>query len=687
MEEVYAKLGLSTVMSRVGIQRASNADGARLRTHLREIEAAMPVFNLDPSIVHLAAEIAAFDNLLTVDRRVALIMLIVATMVALNEGSTRLPVTGPEAVEPMLRILGPLCGETSAGEHPVRAIEMAHAIGQMLEEGAAAAVIGHSSNDYRPLLYLRPFIYHQRIRAAEEHLADRLQSLRDADRALAPPRAIDAVIDDVCDRPHRIDGREIKLSREQREAVRAAAMHRLSIISGGPGTGKTLIVLAIVRALARFGVSPGEIALAAPTGKAAHRLGESIRNGITQVPEPGPADLQLIAAPITPATMHRLLGFSPARGVFLHHRNNPLPAKVVIVDECSMLDLSLMQRLAGALKPEGRLVLLGDADQLPSVAAGAVFRDLARAVTDGDENAEDRICTRLTQSYRLNQADESGRLIFDFAQQINQGVFPAQRQSVLFRERMAPGALSFAGVELIDTVRCSIDEFLDHWYAEKLRDSEIDALVAKVHDYGEDGFDDQAQGDLQRILAHTTAARILCATRVLTTGTERINIGMHQRASIEANRSRDLSAFMPGEPVMIVRNDYDRNLFNGDQGVIARIRRSDGSESAMAVFPHGARCEAFPISSIGEGLELCYATTIHKAQGSEFEGVAIVLPARSLPLLTRELLYTAVSRARKSVVLVGSSEILRMAIAHKSARYCGLAELLSGAARGPRAET
>lgn len=684
MDERYANLGLATTISRLGLERAPRADAADLRRQIRQIEAALPTFNLDPSIAHLAAEIAAFDEVLTPDRRVALILLIVASMVALSEGSTRLPVTGPQAVEPMARILRPLCAATEAGEDPECAAEMAQAIARMLEEGAASAVIARSPDDYRPLRYSPPFIYHQRIRAAEERLADRLRSLLQAYGGLSAEREIAAAVTDVCDRPHWIDGREIRLSSEQRDAVRGAAMRRLTIISGGPGTGKTSIVLAIVRLLARLGVAPGEIALAAPTGKAAHRMGEGLRDGLAQVRQAAPADRQVIDAQLEPATMHRLLGFSPARGVFLYHRNNPLPAKVVIVDECSMLDLNLMQRLVAALKAEARLVLLGDADQLPSVAAGAVFRDLVAAVAERNDNAEGRICTRLTQSYRMNQADESGRAIFDFAQAINQGAIPAADRPLPFRERAEPGALRFEGVELLDTAQSSIDGFLDRWFDEKLRGREIEALADQVYPYGENGFDHQADADLQRLQGHAAAVRILCATRVLATGAERINAGMHRRAAAAADRLPDLAGFLPGEPVMIVRNDYDRNLFNGDQGVIARVKRPDGSESAMAVFMHGDRCEAYHTASIGEGLELCYATTIHKAQGSEFDGVAIVMPERRLPLLTRELLYTAVSRARKSVVLAGDLETVRAAIAHQSTRYCGLAELMSGAATDAR---
>jgi exodeoxyribonuclease V alpha subunit len=688
MDGIYANLGLTTVISRLGLARTASDDAGDLGRHLRQIEAAMPAFNLDPSIAHIAAEIAAFEQDLSVERRVALIMLIVASMIALSEGSTRLPVTGPQACEPMARILGPMCAVAGEGEDPARAAEMARAIAEMLDAGAAPAVIARSPEDYRPLLYLPPYLYHQRIRAAEVRLANRLRPLLDADGAVASAREIAAAIMDVCNRPHRIGAREILLSSEQCNAVRSAAMRRLALISGGPGTGKTSIVLAIVRMLVRLGIRPGEIALAAPTGKAAHRLGESIRDGLARVRVRAAPDLQLIAAGVEPLTMHRLLEYSPGRGIFLRHRNNPLPAMVVIVDESSMLDLNLMQRLAAALRPEARLVLLGDADQLPSVAAGAVFRDLVAAVPEGRDANDDfnsQVCTRLTQSYRTNPEEGAGRAIFTIAKRINQGAIAEADETPLIKERAQPASLRFEGVELIDARQSSIDEFLDRWYDEKISDDQIDALASKVYIYGEKGFDDRSIAELQRVNDHLAASRILCVTRVLATGAGRINAAMHLRVAAAANRPSDRTRFLAGEPVMVVRNDYERNLFNGDQGIIVRVKRPDGGESPMAVFMRGDRCAAFHPTALGDALELCYATTIHKAQGSEFDCVAVVMPDRSLPILTREVLYTAVSRARKSVVLAGSIESVQAAVTRKGTRYSGLAELLGVAASSAQA--
>ena len=680
MERMYANLGLTTAISRLGLEGAASGDAAYLQRQLRQIEAALPAFNLDPAMAHLAAEIAAFEEDLRIDQRVALIMLIVASMVALNEGSTRLPVTGPQAREPMARILGPLCTEADADGETERAAMMARAIAKLLESGDAASVIARTSGEYRPLLYLPPYIYHQHIRTAEIRLAERLQPRLGVAGAAASEREIAAAIADVCRRPHWIGGREISLSGEQRSAVRNAAERRLAIISGGPGTGKTSIVLAFLRVLVRLGIKPAEIALAAPTGKAAYRMSESIRDGLAQVREPAAADEQLLHEHPEALTVHRLLGYSPSRGSFLHHGNNPLPASVVVVDESSMLDLNLTNRLAAALRPQARMVMLGDADQLPSVAAGAVFRELVAAVQGAQGKLDAEVCTRLTQSYRMDPGDAAGRTIFALAQKINEGAVSVSDGTPLIEQRIEPAGLRFDGVELLNPEGAAIEQFLDHWYAEKIRDSRIDALASKAFAYGENGFDDTAVAELKRIFEHLAASRILCVTRVLATGAERINAAMHRRAAVTANRLPERARFVAGEPVMVVRNDYERMLFNGDQGIIARVKRPEGGESHMAVFMRGESCAAFHLAALGEALEHCYATTIHKAQGSEFDCVAIVMPERDIPILSRELLYTAVSRARKSVVLVGSIEMVRAAAARKGMRYSGLAELLNPAA-------
>jgi exodeoxyribonuclease V alpha subunit len=682
MNRLYDNLGLTSVVSRLGLAHSVDPEAALVQRHLRRIEAALTAFNLDPATAHLAAEIAAFEDHLPAAQRVALITLIVASIVALNEGSTRLPVTGPLALDPMTRILAPLCAAAGppATDSHAEISRILSTITAMLHTGAASSVIARAPNEYRPLLYLPPYLYHQRIRAAEVRLAGDLRPRFATAAALASDREVAAALADVYARPQWLGALRIALSASQHDAIRSAATRPLALISGGPGTGKTSIVLAIVRVLVRLGLKPADIALAAPTGKAAHRMGESLSDGLAQVRDPAAADRELLAAHLEPVTMHRLLGYSPRRNTFLHHRNNPLSATVVIVDESSMLDLSLMHRLAAALRPGARIVMLGDADQLPSVAAGAVFRDLVAAVCDPDRDADPAICRRLTQSYRMNPDEPAGGAIFNFAQSINEGAIEKEHAPALPDERSDPAALRFEGVELLSAEGPALDGFLDHWYADRIRDCAIDALATKLYVHGEKGFDHQATGELLRLHRHLAGSRILCATRVFATGADRINDAMRRRAAASANRPSDRSGFLAGEPVMVVRNDYDRDLFNGDQGFIVRVARPEGGESPMVVFLTGDRFEPFHLAALSDALELCYATTIHKAQGSEFDRVAVVLPDHDLPLLTRELLYTAVSRARKSVVLVGSIATVRAAAARKTTRYSGLAELLDPAA-------
>ncbi|MGO9062187.1 MAG: exodeoxyribonuclease V subunit alpha [Candidatus Binataceae bacterium] len=681
MDERYRHLGLTTAWMRYQAADDAQDDGGEFRRRLRQIESGAGALNLESGAIHVAAEVAALEPDLDDERRLVLIALIAASMVALQEGSTRLPVVGPQARAPMGRILSALCGDAL---RPAGPETIAAAIQTMLDSGDAPHVIGRNPDAYRPLIYLRPFIYHHRVRLAELRLAALLgRRLSVAHPADTDQHRLSLALADVAGRPGGSGGRKLLLSDEQRDAVAKAAGHKMALISGGPGTGKTSIILAILRVLVRIEIQPERIALAAPTGKAAFRMGESVAEGLARIDDPTDADRLLKLHCPEPATIHRLLGYSPSRRRFNYHRNNPLDAAAVIVDEGSMLDLSLTERLVGALKPDARLIILGDADQLPSVAAGAVFRDLVSAA--GESAAQPlghpAVCTRLTHSYRMDTTDPAGRGVFDFASAINSAGFDATDRTggagLPFMKRSRPDDLRFEGVELLAGT-ATVEAFLDRWYAARLRSDEIEAMVGKPLIEDEQGFDEPARVALERIFGHFAASRVLCFTRVLSTGTERINASLHRRRAETAGFSTG-PEFLPGEPVIVVRNDYERMLFNGDQGVILRIRRSGARAAAMAVFKRGRKFEAFHVAALRESLELCYATTIHKAQGSEFDSVAIVMPERDLPILTREALYTGVTRSRKSVVIAGQEDLLRTGIARGIERFSGLGEELVNA--------
>jgi exodeoxyribonuclease V alpha subunit len=513
---------------------------------------------------------------------------------------------------------------------------------------------------------------HQSIYYCERELAIRLGALL----SNRPQEQLDAdqlarALHEVMERPVIVQGRKIVMSDEQRSVVEASARAGLTVISGGPGTGKTSIVVAIMRLMVRLGVDPSEIALTAPTGKAANRMGECVIESLTRVEQRDAVDQALLDAHLETSTIHRLLGYSIDSGRFRHHRNNPLSAKVVIVDEGSMLDVTLMERLTNAIQPGARLILLGDANQLPSVAAGSVFRALVPSAEDGLGPLA-VASMRLEVNHRMKSDDASGRSILMAARSINEGVAP------VVDRRTSPAELTFAGAEFVGATPRELGPFLDRWYADRVRGGKDAAELIK-HGYIErdgGGFDDADCVRLRVLFTHAAKSRILCVTRVFETGTERINARLHSRAAETADVAADRIPFVVGEPLIVLRNDYERGLFNGDNGILLWVKRNNGSQLPMAIFPRGDNFVAFRFEALREFVELSYAMTVHKAQGSEFDSVAIVLPEKPIAILTRELIYTAVSRSRTSVVIVGAESVLSNAIATRVERFSGLADRL-----------
>jgi exodeoxyribonuclease V alpha subunit len=640
---------------------------------MRALEAAAAGLNLESETVHLAAEIAAFAPALEADERIALIVLVLVSLAALQEGSTRFPVVGPISKAPTRRIIDALCAD-GFGVDPSERIS--NSIEDLIRSNRASAVIGRDKDEYKPLLFLSPYIYHQRIQRIELQLANRLASILKDD---AGPRydsiELKAALDDVFSRPVIAEGRAIVMSDEQRHAVAASAGAGLTVISGGPGTGKTSIIVAIMRLMVRLGVDPAHILLAAPTGKAAYRMGECIRESLTRIEKGDDVDKALLEANLEPATIHRQLGYSLDSGRFRHHRNNPLSAKVVIVDEGSMLDLALMERLTDAIQPGARLILLGDANQLPSVAAGSVFRDLVPRASDVT-GALAGASVRLVENHRMRKEDPAGNAILCAAQSIKDGHSELLNSTPpIFERRSSAAEISFFGAEFMAVTARGVSAFLDRWYAELVRgDAELLA-----HEYIErDGrFDDADCDRLRRLFKHAGSSRILCVTRVFATGAEAINAHLHSRAAENAGVAGELAPFVIGEPLIVLRNDYERGLFNGDQGIRLWVRRGDARHIPMAVFPRAGNFVAFSFEALREFVELAYAMTVHKAQGSEFDTTAIVLPEKPIAILTRELIYTAVSRSKSSVVVLGEESTLKAAIENPVERFSGLADQIN----------
>jgi exodeoxyribonuclease V alpha subunit len=667
MTDRYSLLGMDTAWRR--FESARDGSNCIFDTRMRSLEVSVAALNLAPETVHLAAELAALEPALEADDRMTLIVLILVSLVALQDGSTRFPVTGPLSEVPMRRVLSSLCAD---GFGAAALDRIATSVEKLLQSNRAAALVGQREDDYKPLIYIAPYIMHQSIYYCERELAIRLGALL-SNRPQEQPDAdqLARALHDVNERPVIVNGRQIVMSKEQRSVVEASARAGLTVISGGPGTGKTSIVVAIMRLMVRLGVDPSEIALTAPTGKAANRMAECVSESLTRIEQCDPVDRALLDAHLEPSTIHRLLGYSPDSGRFRHHRNNPLSAKVVVVDEGSMLDVTLMERLTNAIQPGARLILLGDANQLPSVAAGSVFRALVSSAEDGHGPLA-AASMRLKVNHRMKSDDPSGRSILLAARSINQGVAP------VVDRRASAAELTFAGVEFLGATSRELGPFLDRWYADRVRGGKDAAELIK-HGYIErdgGGFDDADCARLRVLFAHAAKSRILCVTRVFETGAERINARLHSRAAETADVAADRIPFVVGEPLIVLRNDYERGLFNGDNGILLWVRRNNGSQIPMAIFPRGDNFVAFRIEALREFVELSYAMTVHKAQGSEFDSVAIVLPEKPVAVLTRELIYTAVSRSRTSVVIVGAESVLSNAIATRVERFSGLADRL-----------
>lgn len=603
--------------------------------------------DLDPAELSLAFEVLGWVP--EALRTEGLAALVAALRLAQARGSTRLPLSGP-----------PL----DAHLNDLQAPEGRVAAARLRESAGAFAPLSGPPEGYQPLVVEGGYLYSQRLHALERRVAaavrDRL-AVEDDDplpraRAVAEVRAAQP----------QVGGRPLALSDEQLHAVEEACRGRLTLISGEPGTGKTSIVVSILRVLARLGVPLTRIALAAPTGKAADRMRRSIEATLASLSAPGFADRALLQEGPRSQTLHRLLGFSPSGGHFRHHEANPLAEQVVIVDESSMIDVAMVDRLLRALAPDARLILLGDAEQLPSVDAGAVFRDLCEAL-----QGTGRV-VRLTRSYRMDPKDPSGRHVLVTARQVQSGDPAPLFGPRGLRPRHAGDALQWEGVE---HWMGELDPLLELWEARFATPPEA---TERAWEVDEDGvFTPESVAGLDALFVHVERARILCLTRARETGIHAVNARFHRRRS-EARGLSPSIRWTVGEPVLVMRNDYERGLFNGDQGVVLWVDGARSGRRVCAVFRRADGFAAFPVETVAPILELAHAVTVHKAQGSEHDVVALILPKDPIPLLTREMLYTAITRARRGVVIVGSRAIVEEGVRRRVERSSGLAEFVRG---------
>jgi exodeoxyribonuclease V alpha subunit len=463
----------------------------------------------------------------------------------------------------------------------------------------------------------------------------------------------------------------------QRLAAATAVLRRVSVVAGGPGTGKTTTVARVLALLqaqaAASGLRPPLIALAAPTGKAAARLEEAVRHGAAsmEIDGDGRERLRTLAG----TTLHRLLGFNPGnRTRFRHHRLNRLPHDVVVVDETSMVSLSLMARLVEAVRPDARLILVGDPEQLASVEAGAVLGDIVGPAARG-------ICMGAEARGELEKVSaQKVPVVAGPHPPIGDGIV------VLRRVHRYGGAIA----ELAEAIqRGDADRALAvldaggsnvQWIASDA-DPSIPGAMADVRalavDCGRAVIDAAAAGAAKEAIDALGRFRLLCAHR---RGPDGVATWMGQvenwlRADVEGFATG--SEWYVGRPLIVTENDYGLQLYNGDTGVV--VAADDGR--LVATFSRGdAIAEVSPTRLAA--VDTVYAMTVHKSQGSQFDVVAFLLPRADSRVLTRELLYTAVTRAKERLVLVGTEEPIRAAIRRPITRASGLRRALWGEAPG-----
>ena len=445
-------------------------------------------------------------------------------------------------------------------------------------------------------------------------------------------------------------------------------LNQFTIITGGPGTGKTTSVAKVLYLL--YLQQPNlRVSLAAPTGKAAMRMSESLKNTPIAIPD----SIRAQFASIKPTTIHRLLGYQRGSIHFKHNQQNPLHHDIVIVDEASMIDVALFAKLTDAIGPDTRLVLLGDKNQLASVEAGSLFGDLCKVQPTA--NRFDQARLQYLNGFFQHTQNQLDPACIDQS--------PLQNHIIELQKSRRFSADSGIGKLAGHILHQQFNQIEPFFQEGVFPDAWIDTAV------GTDVFNKQAllyadylaEPDVQQALVKLQAFRVLCAVREGDQGMYSANKTIETILHRADLRNHDGTPFTPvGEwyenrPIMVTKNDPELDLYNGDTGII-RWDSTDQIWKAWFSDPKGG--VRFVLPMYISGLETVYAMTIHKSQGSEYEHVLILLPEETdHELLTAELLYTAITRAKQKVVLQATPQTLEKAIHTRVRRISGITERLN----------
>lgn len=521
--------------------------------------------------------------------------------------------------------------------------------------------VGRDGAPGRPLRLVGSLLYLDRYWRDEQLVRSDVAMRRSTPRADLDVPALTASLQAVFPRVEGAGALAPGEPDHQLAAAATAAATRLCVLQGGPGTGKTSTIARILVVLASQ--EPDlHIGLAAPTGKAAARLGEAIHEALGQVGSADPAVVERLAR-LRATTVHSLLGWRAASTTrFAHDRGRPLPYDVVVVDEMSMVSLSLMARLLEATRSDARLLLVGDPDQLASVEAGAVFSDIGALARSGEQDGLGLAATRQLLDQLVEPVDQPAIQTPGVVELAHNWRF-ADQGSIARLARAVRDGDPVAVAALLDELGPQ-DNVTFTPISTGVHDPGYASLQERIRAWGSELEARARSGDPGAALQVLDGHRLLCAHRRGPAGVStwnRLARGWLGRLGEEG--------YGVGEPLMATRSDRPLRVFNGDVGAI--VSTGNGPRLALSD-PRGDGVRLLSPMQLS-GLVPTYASTVHKAQGSQFREVSVVLPDPDSALLTRELLYTAITRASGAVHLYGSLDALLAAVTRRANRASGLA--------------
>ena len=466
----------------------------------------------------------------------------------------------------------------------------------------------------------------------------------------------------------------------QQIALFIAATQNFTIITGGPGTGKTTVVSAFL-ALELKKNPHLQIALAAPTGKAAMRLKEAIQQEVCNFSDDVPLAIRQKMLDLPSSTLHGLLGYRYGDVKFKHDCENPLPCDILVVDECSMISLTLMSKLFAAVPADCKLLLLGDRNQLPSIEAGSVLADICQCGTPNQCFPEQQtVLKHLYQNWQIPLVSGNGSLLSGHIMELQKTYRfneEIRQVALLIEDRTQPASersrkiFDLSGKSF--TARTVAKNSLNRALKEKISSVSVEISnndgSKKLYHFTDlkKLADEGGPENLAKAFDLIQSFKILCAVRGGPTGVSKVNQIVQDILDMKKDK-------MPGTPIMITRNDYETNLANGEIGLIWKKHGSTDPDELCVYFQEHPNRE-FSLSEL-PSYETVFAMTVHKSQGSGFKNVLLILPDQDHTVLTTELLYTAVTRAKNQVELWGSPKVLTQALQRQTLRYSGLADAL-----------